>query len=274
MSYGDAHPGGGPAARGAHPSGELPAPRAAASPVRSAPRSRPPHGDGSPSRPAPPAGADDVERPARTPLRRPSVRGQILDALRAALTAGELAPGEVYSAPALGDRFGVSATPVREAMQRLAAEGAVEVVPNRGFRVVARDPRELAELREIRALLELPTVLRLAATVPAERWAELTPLAEATVTAAASGDRARYAESDRAFHRALLGLSGNEQLVHLADDLHRRSQWPPVPGGAARHRAALMADAEQHAVLLEELRARDLTAVQALVWEHIAGAHL
>lgn len=69
---------------------------------------------------------------ARAVVQRASVRGQILDALRTALVTGELAPGAVYSAPALGERFGVSATPVREAMQQLALEGAVEVVPNRG----------------------------------------------------------------------------------------------------------------------------------------------
>ena len=55
-------------------------------------------------------------------------------------STGELCPGEVYSAPALGERFGVSATPVREAMQQLALEGAVEVVPNRGFRVCGAAP--------------------------------------------------------------------------------------------------------------------------------------
>ncbi|NEC19489.1 GntR family transcriptional regulator, partial [Streptomyces parvus] len=84
------------------------------------------------------------EPPAPRAVQRHSVRGQILDALRAALVDGELVPGQVYSAPALGARFGVSATPVREAMQRLAVEGAVEVVPNRGFRVTERGPRELA----------------------------------------------------------------------------------------------------------------------------------
>ncbi|MFJ2443714.1 MULTISPECIES: GntR family transcriptional regulator [unclassified Streptomyces] len=210
----------------------------------------------------PPAGGHSV--------RRHSVRGQILAALRAALAGGELIPGEVYSAPALGTRFGVSATPVREAMQQLALEGAVEVVPNRGFRVAERGPRERAELAEIRALLEVPVMLRLARTVPAERWAELRPLAEAAGAAAATGDRAAYAESDRAFHRAMLALSGNRQLVALADDLHRRSQWPL--GAVAACHADPVADAAEHTALLDALTARDLTAVETLVREHFAGA--
>ncbi|MFF0012018.1 GntR family transcriptional regulator [Streptomyces sp. NPDC005374] len=208
----------------------------------------------------------------RPVVQRSSVRGQILDALRTALVTGELRPGEVYSAPALGDRFGVSATPVREAMQQLAQEGAVEVVPNRGFRVVERGARELAELSEVRALIEVPVMLRLARSVSVERWAELRPLAEATVRAASTGCRATYAESDREFHRALLLLSGNEQLVQIAADLHRRSQWPLVGGPASRGRADLIADAAEHTALLDALIARDLDVVRGLVGEHFTGA--
>ncbi|MFE4309016.1 GntR family transcriptional regulator [Streptomyces sp. NPDC056891] len=219
--------------------------------------------------------------PARVPARasvpatrvvRHSVRGQILDALRTALVGGELVPGEVYSAPALGERFGVSATPVREAMQRLAVEGAVEVVPNRGFRVTERTPRELAELAEVRALIEVPVMLRLARTVPATRWAELRPLAEATSTAAARGDRAHYAEADRAFHRAVLSLAGNEQLLAVADDLHRRSQWPLISAPVVRH-GVLVADAAEHTALLDALIAHDLTVVESLVREHFTGSN-
>ncbi|WP_406374967.1 GntR family transcriptional regulator [Streptomyces sp. NBC_00647] len=299
----DAGPGGGPAmasARGEHTHSEVPIPRPRAEDDRAAVRTddtrsavrtdnaRPAHGEN--ARPARgddahpvqaekvrPARAEDA-RPAVRPeaprpvVQRASVRGQILDALRTALVAGELAPGEVYSAPALGERFGVSATPVREAMQQLALEGAVEVVPNRGFRVIERGTRELAELAEIRGLIEVPVMLRLARTVPAARWAELRPLAEATVRAASSGCRATYAESDRSFHRAVLALAGNAQLVRIADDLHRRAQWPLVGGPVSRGRADLVADAAEHTALLEALIAEDLAVVQSLVREHFAGA--
>ncbi|MGW2054996.1 GntR family transcriptional regulator [Streptomyces sp. NPDC001840] len=222
-----------------------------------------------PGQGGPPAGE---AAQAQTPVpargvRRHSVRGQVLAALRSALVGGELVPGEVYSAPALGDRFGVSATPVREAMQQLALEGAVEVVPNRGFRVTERSVQELVELTEVRALIEVPVMLRLARTVPAERWTELRPLAEATRAAAAAGDRAAYAECDRAFHRALLSPCGNEQLVMFADDLLRRSQWPLVTAPAVR-RADLMADAAEHSALLDALEARDLTVIQSLLRGH------
>jgi DNA-binding GntR family transcriptional regulator len=217
-------------------------------------------------------GETALPRP-RAVVQRSSVRGQVLDALRTALVTGDLRPGEVYSAPVLAERFGVSATPVREAMQQLTLEGAVEVVPNRGFRVVERGARELAELAEVRALIEVPVMMRLARTVPPERWAELRPLAEATVRAASSGCRATYAEADRAFHRAVLALAGNEQLVRIAEDLHRRAQWPLVggaPGG--RGRAELVADAHEHTALLDALIAGGFDVVRSLVGEHFNGA--
>ncbi|MGY0490991.1 GntR family transcriptional regulator [Streptomyces sp. WG-D5] len=198
----------------------------------------------------------------RGAVERTSVRGQVLDALRSALVAGDLVPGEVYSGPALGERFGVSATPVREAMQQLAREGAVEVVPNRGFRVTRRSERELAELAEVRALVEVPVVTRLARTVAPARWAELRPLVRATAVAAAEGDRAGYAEADRAFHRAVLAFAGNDQVVRVADDLHRQVGWAA---------ADLTVDARQHGALLDALEAQDCGAVGVLVREHLAG---
>ncbi|MGW1544681.1 GntR family transcriptional regulator [Streptomyces sp. NPDC002309] len=208
------------------------------------------------------------EAPIRPVVQRASVRGQVLAALRAALVRGELRPGEVYSAPALGERLGVSATPVREAMQQLASEGAVEVVLNRGFRVVERDARELAELAEVRRLIEAPVILRLAGEVPSDRWAELRPAAEATVRAASSGCRVTYAEADRAFHRALLGLAGNEQLVRIADDVQHRAQWAMVEASGGR--TELVADAAEHAALVDALVLRDLDAVRVVVEEHFA----
>ncbi|MFF3417219.1 FCD domain-containing protein [Streptomyces sp. NPDC002698] len=249
---------------GADAGGTRPAHAEETRPAVREPNARPAHAEE-----ARPAVRSEAARPV---VQRASVRGQIVDALRTALVSGELAPGEVYSAPALGERFGVSATPVREAMQQLALEGAVEVVPNRGFRVIERGTRELAELAEIRGLIEVPVMLRLARTVPAARWTELRPLAEATVRAASSGCRVTYAESDRSFHRAVLALAGNAQLVRIADDLHRRAQWPLVGGPVSRGRADLVADAAEHTALLDALIAEDLTVVQTLVREHFTGA--
>ncbi|MFH8344174.1 GntR family transcriptional regulator [Streptomyces sp. NPDC018045] len=225
------------------------------------------------------AGAGSAARPLSAPApdavprkqpQRHSVRGQVLAALREALISGELIPGEVYSAPALAVRYGVSATPVREAMQTLAGEGAVEVAPNRGFRVAERTHRDLAELAEVRAMLEVPALLRLARALPAGRWEELRPLAAAGVAAAARGDRAGYTEADHAFHHALLALTGNRQLLLVADDLHRRTQWP-VPGGPAPRTADLLAAASEHTALLDALMAREYAIVERIAREHLAS---
>ncbi|MGX1854535.1 GntR family transcriptional regulator [Streptomyces sp. NBC_01456] len=203
--------------------------------------------------------------------RRHSVRGQVLAALRRALVDGELTPGEVYSAPALGERYGVSATPVREAMQQLAGEGAVEVVPNRGFRVAERSARDLAELAEVRAMLEVPAIVRLARALPPERWEELRPLAAAGVAAAAGGDRVGYAEADHAFHDALMSLTGNRRLTELTGDLLRRAQWPPATG--SRRTAELLADAAEHHTLLDALSAQEFAVVERIARAHVSVAH-
>lgn len=204
------------------------------------------------------------------PARR-SVRAQVLAALRDALATGELRAGETYSAPLLAERYGVSATPVREAMQRLASEGLVETVPNRGFRVAGHSARDMAELAEVRAALEVPAVLRLAGVLPRERWEELRPLADATVRVAALGDLVGYAEADRHFHRELLWLTGNRQLVAVAQELHRKSQCPTVPGRPPMP-VELLADARQHGALLDALARGDLAGAERLAHAHVTAS--
>ncbi|UQA92410.1 GntR family transcriptional regulator [Streptomyces halobius] len=233
-----------------------------------------PHGPR--DRPAPPPRTGAAEPPPvpRQPAPRPqrhSVRGQVLAALRQALLGGELAPGEVYSAPALAERYGVSATPVREAMQQLAGEGAVEVVPNRGFRVCERSSRDLAELAEVRAMLEVPAIIRLARAVPPARWEELRPLAAEGVAAAARGDRVRYAEADHAFHHAVISLTGNRRLTEVADDLLRRAQWP-ASGGPRLRTAELLADASEHTALLDALISQEYAVVERIARDHLSVA--
>ncbi|MFN0284673.1 MAG: GntR family transcriptional regulator, partial [Kineosporiaceae bacterium] len=85
---------------------------------------------------------------------RSTLRDQVADSLRAAVVAGQMVPGEVYSAPLLADRFGVSATPVREALLDLVRDGLMEPVRNKGFRVTELDAAELDATGDVRLLLE------------------------------------------------------------------------------------------------------------------------
>ncbi|WP_141307918.1 GntR family transcriptional regulator [Streptomyces spinoverrucosus] len=199
--------------------------------------------------------------------KKSSYRERVADALRAALIAGELRTGEVYSAPTLAARFGVSATPVREALLDLAKEGLVDSVPNKGFRVTAVSEKQLDEYTHIRALIEIPTTVQLARTADPVALAELRPVAEEIVTAAVAGDLIAYVEADLRFHLGLLALAGNEHLVEVVRDLRRRARLYGLTALAEQGR--LQASAEEHLELLDALLARDETAVHAVMTRHL-----
>ncbi len=203
--------------------------------------------------------------PSVTP--RTSLREQVSDALRAALVSGTLRPGVVYSAPGLAERFGVSATPVREAMLDLAQAGLVEAVPNKGFRVTELTERELDEYTAIRAMLEPPTVASVASSAPRERVEALRPLAERIVAAAVARDVLAYVEADNEFHLGLLGLAGNGHLVDVVRDLRYRSRLYGVPGLAARDE--LEPSARQHLALLDAVLTGDVENAAALTRDHL-----
>ncbi|MEU9836056.1 GntR family transcriptional regulator [Streptosporangium sp. NPDC048047] len=217
---------------------------------------------------------------------RQSLREQVAHALRAALITGEMRPGVVYSAPVLAAQFGVSATPVREAMLDLAKEGLVEAVRNKGFRVTELSDRDLDELTEIRLLIEVPTVTRLAAgngagggaadgdgagsaggTVGAARFDPLRPLAQRIVDAADRGDLIAYVDADIRFHLELLALAGNAHLVDVVRDLRGRARLYGLPALSAR--GGLAGSAREHLDLLDLLAAGDREGTERLIRRHI-----
>ena len=158
---------------------------------------------------------------------RRNLRQEIAVALRAALVTGEMRPGVVYSAPALAQKFGVSATPVREAMLDLAGEGLVEPVRNKGFRVAELSEQDLDEITYLRSLIEVPAVADIASAVDDRmrpRVEALRPLARAIERLAEKGDLIAYVEADRRFHLALLDLTANRHLVDLVGNLRARSR--------------------------------------------------
>jgi DNA-binding GntR family transcriptional regulator len=196
-----------------------------------------------------------------------SVRERIADALRAAVITGELRPGELYSAPVLAERFGVSATPVREAMLDLVREGMVEPVRNKGFRVTELSDAQLDEYSEIRALIEAPAVRKVAETVDPATIERLRPLAEQVVAAATTGDVLAYIEADRRFHLALLALAGNAHLVEVVRDLRNRSRLYGVPVLAERDELA--ASSRNHIELLDAIVSGDGPLAERLMVSHI-----
>lgn len=198
---------------------------------------------------------------------RPNVREEIAEALRAALVAGEMRPGVVYSAPVLAERFGVSATPVREAMLDLAKEGLVTAVRNKGFRVTELTARDLDEITAVRTLIEVPTVGKVAESVPAERIAALRPMAEAIVDAAERGDTIAYIEADHAFHLELLALAGNRHLIEVVERLRYRSRLYGVPKLARSQELGFYA--REHLELLDTIASGDPNAASAAMDHHL-----
>jgi DNA-binding GntR family transcriptional regulator len=199
-----------------------------------------------------------------------SLRQQVTDALRAALVTGRMAPGDVWSAPQLAERFGVSVTPVREALLELAKDGLVEAVRNRGFRVSTPTPAELDAASDVRLLLEPPAAARAAALPQAARRAavdELRPLARAVVDAARAGDVVAHVQADRAFHARFLAMAGNPVLTDTVLRLRDRARLYGLPALVAA--GTLDATAAEHQTMCELLLAGDGEALSALVAAHV-----
>ena len=198
---------------------------------------------------------------------RRSVRSQVIHALRAAMVTGQMAPGELYSAPMLAARLGVSATPVREAMLELVKEGLVLTVPNKGFRVRELSDRELDEITGIRLLLEVPTTVDVVGRATAADLDRLRPMAQRIVDLARTEDLLDYVESDRQFHLALLSLAGNEQLVTIVAELRARARLlglvPLAESGE------LSTSAEEHLEMLRLIEVGDRNGLERLMRQHI-----
>lgn len=200
-------------------------------------------------------------------LRPDSLREQVTRALEAAIVAGELLPGVIYSAPGLAERFGVSATPVREAMLDLVKEGFVEPLRNRGFRVIEMSDEDLDDIAQIRLLIEVPTISQIASLLTPSRVENLAVAAEAIERAAADGDVLEYLDADRRFHVELISAIGNARLTDLVDRLRRQARLFGLKGLAKSGR--LMASAREHRMLLDALSVPDIRAAKNLMRAHI-----
>lgn len=199
---------------------------------------------------------------------RQKIRSAIVETLQAAVVAGQLEPGQVYSAPKLAAQFGVSATPVREAMLDLVRDGLVDPVPNRGFRVRELSDRELDELCELRLLIEVPILGRISSQdIDPSELGRLHSLARDTQVAAVAGDLIAHSQADLTFHTELLALAGNANLVAIVRDLRKRSRLH----GLALHtnREQLIQSSREHTALVDLVAQGDAVAAEALMCKHI-----
>ena len=183
--------------------------------------------------------------------------------------AGRLAPGARLVECDLTSRFAVSRGPVREALRRLAAEGLIEHVPNRGAVVRRRSAREIRELFQIRVEMEA-----LAARLAANACDEAARPRFAKSVRPIFGDAPRvapdYLKENAAFHDAIMALAGNLQLRDLAERLH-------LPLIMAQVEDTLTADVlctsvREHRAIAEAIIARDPDAAQARMRAHLERA--
>ena len=203
---------------------------------------------------------------------RKSIRDTVTSALRSAIVAGEMVPGEVYSAPTLAATFGVSATPIRESMLDLAKEGLVEPVRNKGFRITTVTSRDLDEIAQVRLLVEPPSVRDVTDTIPESAFDELRQFAEQTVTAAREGDLVTYLDADRSFHLRLMSFTGNSRLKELISDLRNHTRLFGLKELADA--GVLVNSAQEHHELLDAIEARDAKLAEKIMREHIAHIRL
>jgi DNA-binding GntR family transcriptional regulator len=191
-------------------------------------------------------------------------------AVRELILGGQLTAGARLGEAELADRLGVSRTPVREALGRLAAEGLVELVPNRGARVATWSRVELEGVFELRALLE-PQLTALA--VPRSTAADaddLDDLAHRMTAAAADQDLDALVPLNRAFHDRLVDLADHPAL---AAALAGAVRAPIVLRNFhAYDPASLQRSLAHHVEIVAALRAGDPAWARAVMTAHIHNA--
>lgn len=208
----------------------------------------------------PPLALRSFARPA-------SVREEVANVLRGAIVSGEMKPGELYSATSLAEQFGVSATPVREAMLDLGKQGLVEAVRNRGFKVTEISEADLDEITQIRQLLEPTAAAEAVPHIAAGELAVLRALASAIVDAAARGDLVSYINADREFHLRLLRAAGNNRLVAIVDDLRAQTRLYGLSALVASGR--LVDSAQEHVEMCDLIAGGDARKLKKLMRTHL-----
>ena len=196
-----------------------------------------------------------------------SLREQVERMIAARIVSGETPPGEVLTVPTLAGDFGVSATPVREAMLNLARRGFLRPIRNRGFQVTEVSPEELNQLTDVRLLLEAPPMRRIAGTIGASLEAELRALAERIVAAAKDRQFEEYLEADTAFHLRILAVTGNQKLVETVRELRQQTRLVGLVHLADSD--TLLSTAREHAELVDLLVAGDGDGAEQLMRRHI-----
>lgn len=217
----------------------------------------------------------DAAQP-RTP-QRPSAPGDglrnneyVFRQLKDQIITGTLAPGSRLIESSVAAQFGVSRTPVREALQRLAIEDLIDVDPMRGMVVHAPDASEIEDVLVVRASLDGLAAALAAQRITESQLARLRLVIEAMTEGAAMDKREQIVTANRLFHDVIYAAAGNPRLERIAGDLRdyvRRFSTPPS-ASPERVQHVLV----EHQAILEALERHDPDAARGASDRHLAAA--
>jgi DNA-binding GntR family transcriptional regulator len=194
------------------------------------------------------------------------VKDLVYERLREALIDLTFAPGEPLREAALVERFGVSKTPIREALVRLERDGLVEVAPYRGARARTYSPDDLRQLYEVREILQTESVRRAAESLDGELGDALTRNVESSAAALKRGDEKAVSEQLDEFDELLLGQLRNGMIADLLDRLQAHLKRIGAVGSEPdRFRASV----EAHRAILTAVTAHDAASAQQLLRAHL-----
>lgn len=193
----------------------------------------------------------------------------IYESLREMIASGALVTGSRIDERAISELLGVSRTPLREAIAKLAKEGLIEHRPYRGNFVRAFSPKQVNDLYETRMVLEGLAARRAVANLTDDGLAELTATLDDIRDALARGDMAAFSVADARFHATIARLSGNETVIESLERL--RAQVQVVRLAANRDPDLVERTARERPEILAALRDRDADRAARLMEEHIDG---
>jgi len=198
-----------------------------------------------------------------------SMREQLYSALREQILKNNYAPNAVLQIDRLAEDFGVSATPVREALVRLEAEGLVNLIPNKGALVTDIKAEDIRNTWEMRKLLEPYAAERSAARIPESELVELEE--RIRLLKDEPFDNERYVECDTRLHEILYTHLDNSFLVETIRRVHQMSiriRYFPE-GMGALHERTVHEVLLEHTAILEAIRSRSPEKVASFVSIHL-----
>jgi len=195
-------------------------------------------------------------------------KDRIFETLKSRILAGELASDAPLKERELAVEFGVSRTPVREALRQLVSEKLVRIVPNVGAFVGSFSWKDAAEIFTIRKVLEAYAAQLTAVRVKPAQLAQLERLLRSAEAAVRRGDVAGYAECDEKFHAGLNENCGNLHLVEMIRNVNDKTKLSRMRLSLFQNRESARQSLEEHRAILTALQAGDAAACGRLVWRH------